>query len=77
MIACHVPEEVAPSLILRCSYQRVGMQLAYQGLNVVMGGVPHAMFLSSGGCVGSCGQVHVLAVLVTVLCGCGQIFRVC
>lgn len=35
------------------------MQLAYQGLNVVVGVVPHAMCLSSGGCVafvwpGSC-----------------------
>ena len=25
----------------------------------------------------SCGQVHVLAVLVTVLCGCGQTLRMC
>ena len=51
---------------------RKGLQLAYQGLNIVVSGVCLFSFSCSWDWVAHAlvTQVHVMGVLVTVLCGC-------
>jgi len=57
----------------RCSYMRKGLQLAYQGLNVVvrlvLGG--HGPQFGKYVLQQTVRQVHVMGVLISVLCGCG------